>query len=486
MAKSKRKGAERSVLNQVKLLGWGNAAIVFMVGSLVGIWFLIVRGEIVITDQVYAPLYEESRTVISMLDRAMVDDLPYPDIDLKLEEMGAADVLSAEDKSEIQKLRTAVQGLREDNNDDAKQRVIELAVAVSGTLKEHLLAQQQRANTLINWALYMVFGGTLFATSLNLIVGKIIGRSIAHRIRKIIHRLVKSSGEVDASANSVANSNQQMAERNKLHNAAIKEAVESVGETVQQLRESSTYTHQTYDVMNLTGAKVKLGVEAVNHLKEVIEKIEHSAHDSSKVLTTIEGIAFQTNLLALNANVEAARAGEAGKGFAVVAEEVRNLAKRSAEAVQNTTEILKGSQEYAEQGSESILQTVEHLDEISVAAAEMSELAGKVQNAVDVQAREMERVNNLMKKMEDMLHQNAECSANTADSSGKLSGQAENLNTIIHELYQIVYGEDTSGSEQILSEITINEVPEISCFNLSFDSGFEEKSEMFVNEKEII
>ena len=125
MAKSKRKGAERSVLNQVKLLGWGNAAIVFMVGSLVGIWFLIVRGEIVITDQVYTPLYEESRTVITMLDRAMVDDLPYPDIDLKLEEMGAADVLSVKDKSEIQKLRTAVQGLREDNNDEAKYYIPE-------------------------------------------------------------------------------------------------------------------------------------------------------------------------------------------------------------------------------------------------------------------------------------------------------------------------------------------------------------------------
>lgn len=56
------------------------------------------------------------------------------------------------------------------------------------------------------------------------------------------------------------------------------------------------------------------------------------AQDISKVTEVITEISEQTNLLALNATIEAARAGEAGKGFAVAANEIKELAKQTAEA----------------------------------------------------------------------------------------------------------------------------------------------------------
>ena len=91
---------------------------------------------------------------------------------------------------------------------------------------------------------------------------------------------------------------------------------------------------------------------SMTELTQSMDDISKASDETSKIIKTIDEIAFQTNLLALNAAVEAARAGEAGAGFAVVADEVRNLAMRAAEAAKNTSALIEGTVKKVKEGSD--------------------------------------------------------------------------------------------------------------------------------------
>ena len=106
-------------------------------------------------------------------------------------------------------------------------------------------------------------------------------------------------------------------------------------------KQNAGNTQEADNLMTETKNVVDRASRSMAELTSSMSEISNASQETSKIIKTIDEIAFQTNLLALNAAVEAARAGEAGAGFAVVADEVRNLAMRAADAARNTAGLIE-------------------------------------------------------------------------------------------------------------------------------------------------
>ncbi len=138
-----------------------------------------------------------------------------------------------------------------------------------------------------------------------------------------------------------------------------------------------------------------------------MEEITKASEETSKIIKTIDEIAFQTNLLALNAAVEAARAGEAGAGFAVVADEVRNLAMRAADAAKNTAALIDGTVKKVTNGSTLVEQTNGAFTEVASSVVKGGELIGQIAAASSEQAQGIEQITVAVSEMDRVTQQNA-------------------------------------------------------------------------------
>lgn len=230
----------------------------------------------------------------------------------------------------------------------------------------------------------------------------------------------------------------------------------SIEETSSSLEEMSSMTQASSK--NANRAKVlaqeachaaDMGAQSMKEMDKAMEDIHASSEEVSKIISSIDEIAFQTNILALNAAVEAARAGDAGMGFAVVADEVRNLAQRSAQAARETADKIQNSVENSERGQEISRQASANIQEILDRIKEMDGLSKEIAIACSDQSNGIEQVNHAMTEICNVTQENAqnseECSRVTID----LSGKAKFLNEAVSELRMMTNGKlrlKTNGS----------------------------------------
>ena len=189
-----------------------------------------------------------------------------------------------------------------------------------------------------------------------------------------------------------------------------KSMTEHVEGAVERSKESSVYVAESN--------------ERMREFAVTMQTIEEKSKHIGSIVQTIDGIASQTNLLALNAAVEAARAGEAGKGFSVVADEVRALAKKSAEAAKNTAELIEETLDAITHSLDLASKTTDALGRMGKSTDQSVEQIQAISESCIHQSSSIEKINAEMQGITDVVQANNALAEETAATCEEMSSQA--------------------------------------------------------------
>ncbi len=253
----------------------------------------------------------------------------------------------------------------------------------------------------------------------------------------------RAAQEVSQGSSQVASGAQALASGSAEQASSVEELNSSIVLVANQAAENSENVNEATGFVAKAEKDIEEGNKFMADLSDAMFEIERSSQQISQITKVIEDIAFQTNILALNAAIEAARAGEAGKGFAVVADEVRSLAGKSAEAANQTADLISGSVSNVKSGADITKKTAEILNEIKESALHISESFSRIEISSGDQASAIEQIRSGLAQVSNVVQTNAATAEENSATSEEMAAQALALD---EEIAKFKLREDNLGS----------------------------------------
>ena len=306
--------------------------------------------------------------------------------------------------------------------------------------KETVAAARGRSNA----ALWFI---GILAAALGMMVYLTV-RTVKNALTGVVAELQQGAEQVASAASQVSSSSQSLAQASSEQAASLEETSASSEEINSMARKNTENSRHAADLVTQSQEKFVETNESLDQMVVAMGEIKTSSDKISKIIKTIDEIAFQTNILALNAAVEAARAGEAGMGFAVVADEVRNLAQRCAQAAKETAALIEESVAKSNDGKNKVDQVAVAIRAITNESNQIKALVDEVNLGSQEQARGIEQIGRAVTQMEQVTQNTAANAEESASAAEELNAQSETLRDIVERLTAMVGGVMSNGHAQ--------------------------------------